>query len=280
MRVRGQTGGFYLDAIAGVDIAIWDVCGKAYDQPVYRLLGGPLRTTLSSYISGLAGADDPERLAYARLKFEEGSRSFKIFLDGSETECLSLIDDLREEFGDEIEIFVDALWRLLPKSALMFSRQLALRDVGWLEAPLMPEDVEGHRRLTAEARVPIAIGESYRTRSELLPFFEARALDIVQPDVGRTGITEGRKIASLAEAFHVPLAPHTSIGLGPQIAASLHLNAAATNLRVIECNPLVYKVANRYLDDPIDFTASGLGVPSGPGLGIVPNLEALENFIV
>src|SRR6185295_884596 len=101
-------------------------------------------------------------------------------------------------------------------------------------------DVEGHRRLTAEAEVPIAIGESYRTRFELLPFFEARALDILQPDVGRTGITEGRKIASLAETFHIPIAPHISIGLGPQIAASLNLNAAAPNLRVIECNPLVY----------------------------------------
>ena len=80
MRVRGHAGGFYLDAIAGIDIAIWDLCGKAYDQPVYRLLGGPLRTTLPCYISGLTGADDRARLAYARLRFDQGSRSFKVFL--------------------------------------------------------------------------------------------------------------------------------------------------------------------------------------------------------
>ena len=201
-------------------------------------------------------------------------------LDRSEAECLSLIDELRDSFADQIEVFVDALWRLSPKSALAFSRKLARRGVGWLEAPLMPEDLEGHRRLTAKSRVPIAIGECYRTRFELLPFFEARALDIVQPDVGRTGITEGRKIASMADAFHVAIAPHISIGLGPQIAAALHLNAATTNLRVIESNPLVYEVANRFLDEPIDFTASDVSVPSGPGLGIAPNLEALERFIV
>lgn len=280
MRVRGHTGGFFVDAIAGIDMAIWDICGKAYDQPVCRLLGGPIRTTLPCYISGLPGADDREKLDYARAHFDQGSRCFKIFLDRSEAECLSLIDELRDSFADEIEIFVDALWRLLPKSALAFSRQLAQRNVGWLEAPLMPEDLEGHRRLTAKSRVPVAIGESYRTRFELLPFFEARALDIVQPDVGRTGITEGRKIASMADGFHVPIAPHISIGLGPQIAAALHLSAATTNMRVIECNPLVYEVANRFLDEPIDFTSSSLNVPSGPGLGIAPNLEAIQHFLV
>jgi len=147
---------------------------------------------------------------------------------------LQLIDRLLDECAEEIEIYVGALWRLTPKSALAFARQLEARRVGWLEAPLKPEDVRGHGRLAANSRIPIAIGESYRTRYELLPFFGAGGVDILQPDIGRSGLSEGRKLAILADTFHVPIAPHISIGLGPQIAAALHLSAACVNLQAIE----------------------------------------------
>lgn len=280
MRVRGHTGSFLLDAISGLDIAIWDICGKAYGQPIFRLLGGPIRTDMPYYISGLSGANNQEKVVCARRYFDAGARAFKVFLDKTPKALLSLIDDMRNTFGEEIEIFVDALWRLSPKSALQFARQLEAREVGWLEAPLMPEDLKGHQWLTSQAGIPIAIGESYRSRFELIPFFKARAMDILQPDIGRTGITEGRRVNALAGSFHMPIAPHISIGLGPQIAAALHLASAAANLMTIECNPKVYEIADKMLRQPLSYNFMRLNVPTGAGLGIDVNEEALLKFVI
>ncbi|MBV8818204.1 MAG: mandelate racemase/muconate lactonizing enzyme family protein [Acidobacteriaceae bacterium] len=279
MRVRGQTGGFYLDAIAGIDIAIWDLCGKAMGQPVYRLLGGPCRGTVPYYVSGLAGATHEERVAFARSHLEQGAGGFKVFLHADVENCLALVRAIREQ-SQTVEIFVDALWRLQLKEAERFAAALADLNVGWLEAPLNPEDVAGHTALASVSRVPIAIGESYRTRFELLPFFERRAMQIVQPDLGRTGLTEARKIASMAEVFHMTVAPHLSIGLGPQIAAAIHFSAACPNLKILECNPNIYETANRFLQQPLEWTGSAMNPPQAPGLGIELGFEAIEPFIV
>lgn len=280
MRVRGHTGGFLLDAMAGIDIAVWDLCGKAYGQPVYRLLGGPVRERLPYYVSGIPGDTAEERIAYARGFVERGARAFKLFLHSTEGELLDQVDGLRAAFGAEIDIYVDALWRLRPKSALRLASALEARGVGWLEAPLMPEDVRGHQRLARATRVAIAIGESYRTRYELLPFFQAGAVDVVQPDLGRSGITEARKVAAVAEAFQLLVSPHVSIGLGPQIAAALQFGAACPNLGLLECNPRVYEVANRFLRTPIEMGTATLPVPQGSGLGIEVDEEAVLEYRV
>lgn len=280
MRVRGHSGGFYLDAIAGIDIAIWDLCGKAFHQPVYRLLGGPCRTAVPYYVSGLAGATREDRVEYAVRLIEQGATAFKLFLDASIPECLSVIDGIRQSAATVPALYVDALWRLQVPEGLRFAQELVARGVEWLEAPLVPEDVAGHARLARSAGIAIAIGESYRTRFELLPFFEQRALHIVQPDLGRTGITEARRIASVAGAFQVSVAPHVSIGLGPQIGAALHFAAACPNLRILECNPKVYEAANRFLREPLPLTPGTLAPPERPGLGVQPNLDALKPFIV
>lgn len=279
MRVRGHTGSFLLDAIAGVDLAIWDLCGKAYDQPVFRLLGGPIREVLPCYVSGLAGSTLQERLRYAHEQVGSGARAFKLFLDAGEDQLIDELDALREAFGTEVDLYVDALWRLDRRSALDLARRLGERRVGWLEAPLVPEDVRGHRFLAERAAVRIAIGESYRTRFEMLPFLRAGAVDVLQPDIGRSGITEARKIATLAEAFHVPVAPHLSIGLGPQIAGALHFAAATTNLRTVEQNPKIFAVANRFLREPLALGSAAIPLPRGPGLGIDIDEHALGAFL-
>ncbi len=99
---------------------------------------------------------------------------------------------------------------------------------------------------------------------ELLPFLRARAVDLLQPDTGRTGITEGRKIATLAGTFHIRLAPHVSIALGPQITAALHLATAIPNLEIVECNPKVFQIANKFVLTPLTFSPSAITVPDGP----------------
>jgi len=280
MRVRGHTGSFLLDAIAGIDLALWDLCGQAYGQPLYRLLGGPCHETIPYYVSGLAGSSIDGRVNEARGHVERGARAFKLFLSGAEADCLAELDALRDAFGGDIELYVDALWRLDVGRALRFARKLAARDVGWLEAPLVPEDVAGHARLARRAAVPIAIGESYRTRFELRPFFERGAVSVLQPDLGRSGITETRKLAVLADTFHVPVAPHVSLGLGPQLAAGLHLAAATSNLSRLEYNGRVYDIANRFLRVPLPPNAAEMRPPTGPGLGISVDESALAPYVM
>jgi galactonate dehydratase len=267
MRVRGHSGGFYIDALSAVDCALWDIAGKLCGQPVCRLLGGPIRQALPTYISGLKGRTSEEQLDSFERHLADGATAVKIFLSSTTEECLRLVDEMRKR-SPSVRIFVDALWRLQVTQAVDFALQLAARSVGWLEAPLSPEDLDGHRHLARRSPVRIALGESYRTGTEILPFLRARALEVLQPDIGRSGITEGMHIASLAKEFHAQMAPHISLGLGPQIAAALHSAACWPHLEVVECNPDVYVLANSLLTEPLRFTPHSVEVPAGPGLGI------------
>jgi D-galactarolactone cycloisomerase len=278
MRVRGHSGGFYIDAVSAVDCALWDILGKRCGQPVYHLLGGPVRERLPLYISGLPGKTAEEQMAKADEYVQAGVRAFKVFMTGKPSDCLVLVESLRRRYSDAIEIFVDALWRLDATAAIRFARALATYEVGWLEAPLIPEDVEGHRRLAEHSPIRIALGESYRTAHEILPFLEARAVQVLQPDLGRSGITEGMKIASLSTAFHVSIAPHVSIGLGPQIATAIHCASSWPNLMYVECNPSVFQIADRFQTSSFKLSDGMLSLPIDPGLGVEPIEGALEEY--
>jgi D-galactarolactone cycloisomerase len=280
MRVRGHTGSFLLDAIAAIDMAVWDICGKTWGQPVARLLGGPCHDPVPCYISGVHGASVDARVADAERLHALGARAFKLFLSGSETECLETLRALRAALGAEVGLAVDALWRLDEARAVRFAEALATCDVLWLEAPLPPEDVKGHARLARRSPVPIALGESYRTRFEVLPFLEQGAVGVLQPDLGRSGITEARKLAVLADTHHVRVAPHVSIGLGPQIAAAVHLAAATPNLLLLECNPRVFELSTRLTHGVLDWAVTGVPVPHGPGLGVHVDEAAVRRVAV
>ncbi len=280
MRARGHTSSFMLDAIAGIDIAIWDIRGKALNARICDLLGGPFKNPLPAYISGLTGATNDERIAQAVEYQRQGFNAFKLFIDGAPDEILRLIDGLRETLSPKTQIFIDALWRFDAAQAVSIGKQLDTRSAGWFEAPLKPEDVAGHARLAASIETPVAIGESYRTRWEMQPFFIAGAVEIFQPDIGRSGITEGMKLAAMAELYNVPLAIHISIGLGVQIAAALHFAASVPNLFYVEYNPQVWRVAEEMSVSSLPVGAGTIGIPDGPGLGIEINQEKLQPFIV
>ncbi len=280
MRVRGHTGSFLLDAIAGLDMALWDLRGQALGMRVCDLLGGTFTEHLPAYISGLAGSDDGQRTAQAERYQQEGFDAFKLFLDGTPAEMLDLVDSLRTRLGPATRLMVDALWRLRLPEALQLGHELDARKTVWLEAPLPPEDVAGHARLAASIATAVALGECYRTRWEIRPFLDAGAVGVLQPDIGRCGLTEGMKLAALAEMHDLPVALHVSIGLGVQIAAALHLAASIPNLLFVEYNPRVYEVAASLLQTPLPVGPGTLGIPAGPGLGVTINEEALRPFVV
>jgi D-galactarolactone cycloisomerase len=266
MRVRGQTGGFMLDAISGVDTALWDLAGKIADKPVYALLGAAKRS-VPAYVSGLPAAT---RRASAEYYLGEGYTKFKLFFDVRESsDFLRALDEL----PPQAKIAVDALWRLTPETAVAFGHELDARDALWLEAPLLPENPAAHATLAAQIRTPVAIGESYRTRFEMRPFFERNALRVYQPDLGRCGITEGLRIAAMAAEHGAAVVPHISIAMGPQIAAAIHFGAAVDACSLTEYNPQVLEVANRYLHDPIQMEANAYALPDRPGPGVDLNLD-------
>ncbi len=257
-----------LDAISGVDIALWDLAGKIQQRPVYELIpGSATRSEVPAYYSGIPGATAAARVENAMRQREEGFRNFKIFYDCGRDEFFEAFSALRKALGDDAGLAVDALWRLSPEDARCFGRELDEGGALWLEAPLPPEDPLAHAELARQIRTPLALGESYRTRYELAAFFRERAIGFVQPDLGRCGITESLRIAAVAGEAGVPVVPHLSIAMGPQIAAAIHFAAAIPNCQLLEYNPNVLEMANRFLSEPIECRAGRYSVPQRPGLG-------------
>ncbi len=253
MRVRGQTGGFMMDAIAGIDIALWDLAGQIQKLPVSRLLSSEPRNEVPAYLSGLSRTSRDLR----------GFESVKLFFD---TQSPEEFFEHMDSIPAGVAVAVDALWRHTPESAIAFGKQLDDRNALWFEAPLPPEDPQAHERVARSLQTPVALGESYRTCHEMKPFFEAHALRVYQPDLGRTGLTEGRRLAALAREWNVPVVPHVSIAFGPQLAAAVHFSAAFCDLT--EYNPSVLAMANQYLQHPIQLNGTSYVVPQAPGLGV------------
>lgn len=259
MRVRGQTGGFMLDAIAGIDLALWDLAGKIQAKPVASLIGEP-RGRVQAYLSGLPGGQVDSQFPLVKIFYH--------------THTAQLLRDCDNVLSHGCKIAVDALWRLTSETAVSLDAELAARSAVWLEAPLLPESAREHGELARAVRTPIALGESYRTLFELEPFFAAGAMRIVQPDLGRTGITGGLRIAREAQRLGVEVVPHVSIALGPQLAAAIQFAAAVPNCKLLEYNPDVLATANRYLATPLLMQETCYLTPDRPGLGIEP-LQAI-----
>jgi galactonate dehydratase len=275
MRVRGHLTGLYIDALAAVDIALWDLFGRLTGQPIARLLGGRYRDWLPVYHSGVPGATPAERAASARRLVDQGFGGLKLHLGHGAAEDLASLAAVREAVGPGVALMLDGHWRYSVKEALAIGRQVEQYGAAFFEAPIAPEDIDGHAALAAALTVPIAIGEAERTRWQFLRLLQARAMDIAQPDIGRTGLTEARRIAALTESFNVPLAPHVSTGLGIRFAATLHFAAAVGNLFLLEHQGGLLEAINASLTAPLTIQAGRIRLPDGPGLGVTPNETAL-----
>lgn len=264
MRVRGQTGGFMLDAISGVDLALWDAAGKMAGKPVCELLSAHPKSRIPAYLSGTSGSTIDARAQFAAQYRDRGLNLVKLYFESDWESLLELMDSI----PSGMQVAVDALWHMPPADAIDMARDLDARNARWLECPLYPEDIEGHAELTANIHTPLAIGESYRTVHELRPFLERRVAKILQPDLGRSGITESRRIA---QAHDGEIIPHVSIAMGPQIAAAIHFAAATANCSLCEFNPNVLETANSFLVEPLRLEDGAYIVPRMPGLGVTWN---------
>jgi D-galactarolactone cycloisomerase len=266
MRERGHLTGHQADAVAACDIALWDLAGRIAGVPVSKLLGGAFRSTIPTYVSGLG--DTPEASAdMARYWFELGSHRVKLHLGFGVEEDLHHYDRVSETCPS-LQIAVDAHWSYDLAGARRLGAALDERGAWFFEAPLEPEDIEGHGELARTIRTPLAVGEALRNRYEFGTWLRAGAVAICQPDVARAGISEATVIADLAAAQHRQVAPHHSVGLGVALAAGLQLSAALENLATFEYQPETVPAAQRILRSPIGGGPGYFELPPGPGLGV------------
>ncbi|MFL9991206.1 mandelate racemase/muconate lactonizing enzyme family protein [Paraburkholderia sediminicola] len=277
MRVRGFFGGFYVDAIAGVDIAIWDLFGKLVGQPVVKLIGGQRLDEIPAYVSGLPGRTLDERVELARSFVTKGFSAFKFHAAVSFDGIVEEMRALREGLGDAVKLMVDLHWKFTAQEAIQLADQLARWRPYFIEAPCAPEDMEGQARVGEQIRMPLALGEEWRTVYEYRPRLEKRSMSIIQPEMGHTGISQFMQIARMANAFHVKVIPHATIGIGIFQAASLHAAAALPNVPMHEYQHSVFDRNLRYVKTSMQCVNGAFQLPQGPGLGVEPSDEVWQH---
>lgn len=279
MRVRGFFGGYYVDAIAGVDIALWDLFGKLVGQPVVKLLGGQRHERIPAYASGLPRPRLEERVALARAFVDKGYRAVKYAAAVSSEGVVAEMRALREALGPDVELMVDLHWKYTAAEAIQLITELAPYRPYFAEAPCQPEDLEGQAQVAASVAVPLALGEELRTVFEYRPRLERRCMSIIQPEMGHTGLTQFMAICRLAVAFHVKVIPHASIGVGIFQAASLHAAAALPNVPFHEYQHSIFDKNLRFVETAMACEAGYYRMPQGPGLGVEPRAE-LWQYVV
>lgn len=279
MRVRGFFGGYYVDSLAGVDIAIWDLAGKCLDRPLSSLLGGTRRVTIPAYVSGLPKATLRERCDLAAEWVGKGFRAIKFAAAMSDDGIVQEMAALREAVGPGVDLMVDLHWKFTAGEAIRLIRRLEAHNLYFAEAPCEPEDIEGQELVARGIGTPLALGEEWRTTYEYRPRFERRCMSIIQPEMGHTGVTEFLHIGRMAHAFHVDTIPHASIGIGIFQAASLQATATLKRVPYHEYQHSIFDKNLRYVTGDMACADGAYTVPSGPGLGVEPHPDVFQHVI-
>lgn len=281
--LSGRPGGQIIEAIAAIDIALWDIAGKQAGEPIHRLLGGMGRKEVAAYASSINWLDDATVEAEVVAVLKAGFREIKVKLGHPLRDAVARAKFVRRLAGDDIALYVDANWAYDVDDALIVGRALADLGYGFFEEPIAPHDREGYRRLAQHLPIRLAAGESDYVASEALISLQDRSLGLIQPDVTRSGgITETWRIAELAATFNTAYAPHVGWSGAICVAASLQLAAAAETFRTFECmvyeNPLRDAFTRPLVGEGSQLVDGKLAIPQAPGLGIEIDREALKRF--
>ena len=239
-RDQYQGGAVAMTAISGIEIACWDLIGKACGQPVYKLLGGACHERLQAYANGWYGgaksAEDYARLAqkvvaagYHGMKFDPFGIAWKRLSPQESKHTVAIVEAIRRAVGDEIELMIEVHGRLAVDVALEMAERLAPYHPTWLEEPVAHEDLQRLAEVKRGTHIPIAAGERLYTLVDFARLCDNRLVDVVQMDVAHCGgILMAKKVAALAEAHDMTFAPHVSIG-PVALAAALHLDMCSSN---------------------------------------------------
>ena len=284
-----RAGEVLSSGMAVFEMACWDIVGKALDQPVYNLLGGPVREKVKAYANGWYRVErtPAEFHAAARKVLERGYRALKLDPFGpghyelerdEKLRAVALVEAVRDAIGPEPEIMLEMHGRFSPATAGEEAKMIEPFGRGWVEEPVPPVNLKALKK-AAEGMpggIPVATGERIHQRLEYREVFELQAADVIQPDISHIGgLLETKKLAAWADAYYVTVAPH-NVGGQINTAAALHLAACTTNFKIQE-------YFNDFADPWVRETAPGLPevvdgyfvLPQGPGLGVELDEEVI-----
>lgn len=265
--------GVGIAALSGIDIALWDIKGKALGIPLYQMFGGVAQEAVQPYASSLPWHMEPRQaVEEAQRLAREGFNAVKLKIGDDMERELQVIEAVRDALP-EMAILVDADMSYRVDSAIHMAREMEPYGIYWFEEPISIDDIEGHVRLAQSTDIRIATGQNLYTRFPFRDFLAAQGIQVAQADVARAGgFTEVRKIAGMAAAFNALWAPHTSGDIITTVA-NLHLIAASANAPIVEMdvtwNPLMTDLA----PDALHWKDGTLLPPDRPGLGLEINLD-------
>jgi galactonate dehydratase len=276
----GRVGEIAMSGIATVEMACWDIVGKALGQPVWRLLGGKVRDNVKAYANGWYTVERTAEEFHeaARRVVERGYRALKFDPFGpgmwelepqERRRSVELVEAVRDAVGPDVEILVEMHGRFAPSEAIRIARLIEPYAPSWIEEPVPPENLKALSKVAEAVSLTVATGERIHDRTEFRELFELQAADVIQPDIGHLGgISEVRKLAATAETHYVLVAPH-NVGGAVLTAANLHLAACTPNFKIQEH-------FNDFADEHVKQAAPGLpevidgyfSLPTAPGLGV------------
>jgi L-alanine-DL-glutamate epimerase-like enolase superfamily enzyme len=280
-RFRGHSKGYFMEAISGVDTAIWDVVGKAMGLPVYKLLFGHARKDFPAYASSVL-LDTPDNMTKKAVEWvKQGWKSVKVKVGQGLEGDFAACESIRKAVGRDIILTADANSAYNVAQATLLGRKLEELDFRWFEEPVPPDDLEGYRMLATKLDIPLASGESEFSLYGFKQLIES-GVRIIQPDESRCGgITGARKVAILCEAMNAEYAPHTGASSAVSLMASLHLAASmpafSTYEYILGSNPLATELLLKPIPPMKDNRTSA---PDSPGLGIELDPRAVAKFTV
>ena len=279
----GRAGEITQTVTALLEVACWDIVGKALNQPVYKLLGGAVRNRIKGYANGwYTGERTPDEFhaaakralakGYKALKFDPFGAGFYEMERAEKTFVIGLVEAVRDAVGPDVEILIEMHGRFNPVTAVEFARELAPFKPSWLEEPVPPENLAAQKKAAdaiAPLGIPVATGERLHTMYEYRELFELQACDIIQPDITHFGgILNTKKLAAWAEAYYMLIAPH-NVGGPISTAAALHLAACTPNFKIQEhFNDFSEAYVKKAAPGNPEIEDGYFALPSGPGLGV------------
>jgi D-arabinonate dehydratase/D-galactarolactone cycloisomerase len=289
LRTRGHLGGFFMEAVSGVDIALWDIMGKATNLPVHKLLGGNHADKVKAYASSVYFGEPSQVVEEVRRLVEMGHDQVKLKVGMGQMGLgrnadIENIKAIRDAVGYDMDLMVDANSAFTAHSAIRFGRKLERYEVYWFEEPVPPDDIDGYAEVARALDIPIAGSESRFAKYDFRDLIVRRAVDIVEPDIARCGgITECKKIAAMAEAYDLCYTPHNGLSGAGCRAATLqfvaHLPQELFLTYEYMYRPSVF--GTEILTKPLEKFKDGyLELPKEPGIGIELKRDVVSKYLV
>ncbi|PWJ41791.1 mandelate racemase/muconate lactonizing enzyme family protein [Sediminitomix flava] len=282
--------GSFTAAISAIDVALWDVKGKLLNLPVSVLLGGVKNPVIHPYATGLYFTRTEnlgEELQKEALMYkEQGFRATKMKVGLGIEQDLEYIRLIRDAIGPDMKLMIDSNHAYSYREALELSRRCEAYNIGWFEEPVSPEDYEGYSRLRKQSSIPVAGGECEYLKHGFKRLFENECVDIAQPDIcAMGGLTEAKRVAVLAQAYHKDIVPH-SWGTWIAISAAVHFVGNLDSnpgrmygeVPMIELDRTENPLRDKLTSSKIELIEGEIKVPTAPGLGVDVNLEILEEY--